>query len=110
MKILITGANGLLGQKLVNLLTLNTKNQIIATGKGVQRIPLGDYSYLDVDLTKKDEVDQLISRIKPDSIIHCAAMTQVDICETNREACWETNVAATDHLLKAAQPINAYFQ
>ncbi|MEQ8237671.1 MAG: NAD(P)-dependent oxidoreductase [Cyclobacteriaceae bacterium] len=110
MKILVTGANGLLGQKLVGLLSSNTENEIIATGKGIQRIPPGGFSYLDVDLTNKNDVDQLITQTKPDSIIHCAAMTQVDICETNRDACWEINVAATAHLLKAAEPTNAYFQ
>jgi dTDP-4-dehydrorhamnose reductase len=110
LKILITGANGLLGQKLINLLSTNPDLKIIATGRGPQRIPPGSYSYFQVNLTNEGEINTLVLSTQPNVIIHCAAMTQVDICETNKKACWEANVDATKHLLLAAQSINAYFQ
>ncbi len=101
MKILVTGANGLLGQKLVSLLQEKENIELIATarGKSVQTITRGTFYMLDV--TDKNQVDTLISATKPDVIIHTAAMTQVDDCETNRDACVLNNVTAVEHLIEA---------
>ncbi|TXH29959.1 MAG: SDR family oxidoreductase [Cyclobacteriaceae bacterium] len=102
MKILVTGANGLLGQKLVSLLQEKENIELIATarGKSVQTITRGTFYMLDV--TDKNQVDTLISATKPDVIIHTAAMTQVDDCETNRDACVLNNVTAVEHLIEAS--------
>lgn len=101
MKILVTGANGLLGQKLVSLLQEKEDIELIATarGKSVQTITRGTFYMLDV--TDKNQVDTLISATKPDVIIHTAAMTQVDDCETKRDACVLNNVTAVEHLIEA---------
>lgn len=101
MKILVTGANGLLGQKLVSLLQEKEDIELIATarGKSVQTITRGTFHSLDV--TDKHQVDTLISATKPDVIIHTAAMTQVDDCETKRDACVLNNVTAVEHLIEA---------
>ena len=101
MKILVTGANGLLGQKLVSLLQEKEDIELIATarGKSVQTITRGTFYMLDV--TDKNQVDTLISATKPDVIIHTAAMTQVDDCETKRDACVLNNVTAIEHLIEA---------
>lgn len=101
MKILVTGANGLLGQKLVSLLQEKENIELIATarGKSVQTITRGTFHSLDV--TDKNQVDTLISATKPDVIIHTAAMTQVDDCETKRDACVLNNVTAVEHLIEA---------
>jgi len=101
MKILVTGANGLLGQKLVSLLQEKENIELIATarGKSVQTITRGTFYMLNV--TDKNQVDTLISATKPDVIIHTAAMTQVDDCETNRDACVLNNVTAVEHLIEA---------
>ncbi len=101
MKILVTGANGLLGQKLVSLLQEKENIELIATarGKSVQTITHGTFHSLDV--TDKHQVDTLFSATKPDVIIHTAAMTQVDDCETKRDACMLNNVTAVKHLIEA---------
>lgn len=101
MKILVTGANGLLGQKLVSLLQEKEDIELIATarGKSVQTITRGTFYMLDV--TDKNQVDTLISATKPDVIINTAAMTQVDDCETKRDACVLNNVTAVEHLIEA---------
>lgn len=48
-----------------------------------------------------------ITSFKPDVIIHSAAITQVDDCEQNKTVCYSTNVDATDHLIEAAEEVNA---
>ena len=101
MKILVTGANGLLGQKLVTLLQQKDDIDLIATARSssVRLIKRGEFQLLDV--TDKKQVDAVVSAVKPDVIIHTAAMTQVDDCETNREACILNNVTAVEHLAEA---------
>lgn len=108
-KILITGANGLLGQKLVAQLVERGGFEVIATGKGPSRLDGAGYQYLNLDITNPDEVARVISEIAPATIIHSAAMTNVDQCELNREACLELNVQSTEYLVRAAEKIQAHF-
>ncbi|OOG75231.1 NAD(P)-dependent oxidoreductase [Algoriphagus sp. A40] len=108
-KILITGANGLLGQKLVEQLVEQGKFEVIATGKGPCRLTGGGFIYQSLDITNPNEVSEVITRLAPETIIHSAAMTNVDQCELNREACVEVNVKATEYLVKAAEKIQSHF-
>ena len=111
MKIFITGANGLLGQHLVNLLVTNTEHEIIATSKREPHIVLQNsrLHYYDLDITDGVEVDRILKKLQPNIIIHCAALTQVDECEVEPIKAWEINVTATRFLVDAAKQINAFF-
>jgi dTDP-4-dehydrorhamnose reductase len=102
MRILVTGSNGLLGQKLVELI-LTKDDYLIATAKSKLAIdqPKGEFHSLDI--TQLGEVEKIISKTKPDVIINTAAMTQVDHCETEREKCWLNNVTAVENLVKACE-------
>jgi dTDP-4-dehydrorhamnose reductase len=110
-KILITGSNGLLGQKLVSLLAGNSDYHLLATAKGVNR--LGDigkkYDYTSLDITNQKEVEKVISDFKPDFIIHTAAMTNVDQCVTDNDGCTLLNVTSTKYLVEAAEKNNSFF-
>jgi dTDP-4-dehydrorhamnose reductase len=109
-KILITGANGLLGQKLVSSFLHQNEPEIVATGRGPARLDFGKLRYIDVDLSSGSEVIAAIRKEHPTHIIHSAAITQVDVCETDHEKCWLNNVIATENLLEAASELNAWFQ
>ncbi len=99
-KILITGSNGLLGQKIVNTLLKRTDVQIIATSSGVNRLLAKDgYTYESLDITQKSQVESVFKKHQPDVIINTAAMTNVDACETKREECWAINVAAVQNIV-----------
>ncbi len=108
MKILVTGSNGLLGQKLVTLLQQKENVQLIATARSssVQPVTLGTFQLLDV--TRKSNVDSVIASTKPDVVIHTAALTQVDDCETKREACTLNNVTAVEYLVDACEKNNVH--
>jgi dTDP-4-dehydrorhamnose reductase len=103
MKILVTGANGLLGQKLVTLLQLDRRIQLIATARGesVQKIRQGEFFKLDI--TDKNQVEAVFAQTKPDVVIHTAAMTQVDQCETDRELCILNNVTGVAYIVESCQ-------
>lgn len=110
MKVLITGSNGLLGQHLIPLFVADERYEVIAAGRGVNRLPSQQgYTYESVNLRNTVSVQQLLEKHHPDIIIHAAAMTQVDDCERNKDACWDTNVAATRYLIQAAEKYNAFF-
>jgi len=103
-KILITGSNGLLGQKLVTALLKSNTFEINATSKGENRINnKAGYIYQSLDITNKQEVDALISKYTPDVIINTAAMTNVDACETQKGECWKLNVIAVEYLISAIE-------
>ena len=110
MKILITGANGLLGQHLVKLLLDTTDHEIIATSKREPRLILQNsrLHYYSLDITDGMAVDLLLEKLQPDTIIHCAALTQVDECEQQPIKAWEINVTATRFIVDAAKKINAF--
>jgi dTDP-4-dehydrorhamnose reductase len=101
-KILITGSNGLLGQKLVLLLSQQFDIQLVATARGKNRLPFTDgYEYQEMDITNPEQVAEVIEKTRPDAIIHTAAMTNVDQCEDEKELCWAMNVKAVEYLVKA---------
>lgn len=108
MRILITGANGLLGQKLVTLLQGDKNVHLIATARNalVQQISSGEFFQLDI--TDQGQVDAVVANTKPEVIINTAAMTQVDLCETEHEACIANNVTAVGYLIESCKKNNAH--
>lgn len=109
-KILITGANGLLGQKLIDLYLTKPDKTLIATAKGDCRYPhRNNFIYASLDITNQQEVEEVINRFKPDCVINTAAMTNVDACETEKEACDALNVEAVNYLADACKKVNAHF-
>lgn len=109
-KILITGANGLLGQKLIDLYLEKPEKEIIASGIGPCRHPLkGNFTYVELDITKQLEVDSVFDKFKPDTLIHTAAMTNVDACENDKTGCDLLNVHAVKFLANAANKHKTHF-
>ncbi len=108
-RILITGANGLLGQKLVGLLAQQADVDLIATARGENRLPISaSYTYRQMDITNRQQVFDVITDVRPDAVIHGAAMTDVDKCELDKEACWAQNVTATESIVVACEATGAF--
>ena len=111
MKILITGANGLVGQHLIKLLLDKADATIIAAGRGKNRLPFTvdeRFTYFDVDITDGVAATAFYTEQRPDVVVHAAAMTQADDCEDDKVACWNINVTATRFLIEAVKPFNPY--
>ncbi|MFZ2907079.1 MAG: NAD(P)-dependent oxidoreductase [Cyclobacteriaceae bacterium] len=108
MRILVTGANGLLGQKLVALLRQKQEHQLIATARKPPAIPVSHGEFHVMNVTIESQVQSVIETSKPDVVIHTAAMTQVDQCETDRETCTANNVTAVEYLVTACSKNNIH--
>jgi dTDP-4-dehydrorhamnose reductase len=109
-KILVTGANGLLGQHLVKLL-LQEGYAVTAIGKGACRLPFTDekLQYYAVDITDDLLLNGILEKETPHTIVHAAAITRVDECQLNPENCEAVNVRATARLLLSAEAFSSHF-
>lgn len=87
MKILITGAKGQLGRDCA--LILGTGHTVYGFGSR------------ELDIADEARVVHLISSIRPDVVVNCAAYTGVDACETERAQCWRVNAAGPGVLAAA---------
>ncbi|GFD95367.1 NAD(P)-dependent oxidoreductase [Alteromonas sp. KUL156] len=98
-KVVITGSNGLLGQTLVSLLLEEKERyEVIGFSRGENRSGRGDFNYVSIDITDEDLLYKKLSEYKPDVIVNTAAMTNVDACETNKQACDNLNIDVVQYL------------
>jgi len=108
MKILITGANGLLGYKLVQLLSHQPDIETIATArKTITNLPT-NVSFAALDITDAAQTENVIHQSAADVVINTAAMTHVDQCESDRDQCWKINVTGVENLVTACTKNNIH--
>jgi len=105
MKFLVTGSAGLVGQNVVRDLVKQNHDvySIYHDDKPTDGIPIN------LDLSNVEEIKKQIHTIKPDIIIHLAAMTNVDLCEAEKDLAYTINTKATETLAKESAKINAFF-
>jgi len=107
-RILICGSNGLLGQRLAQMLSRKTEYEVLNSSH--HRTFVFDhqlFDYAQLDITKKGDVKSLISSFRPTVIMNAAAATNVDWCETHREQAWNINVVGVENLIDAAKRAGA---
>ena len=96
MRILITGANGQLGSELTALLGAADHHEVLG-------LDLPDH-----DLTDRDHVLGVLTQWRPEAIIHGAALTAVDLCETEVELAHRVNCLATRYVADGARRVGAH--
>lgn len=110
MRILITGSNGLLGQKIVAR-CLGHNIDFSATSKGESRNPdCPEDRYHELDITDPSAISKLFDQIRPTAVIHTAAITNVDYCELHPEEAKLVNTDATGFLFEACKKRGIHFQ
>lgn len=104
MKIFVTGSTGLLGHLVVRL-ALNSGHEVLSSYIG--QSPTNGKP-VKLDLLNLQSIQPTIAKLKPDAIIHTAAYTDVDACETNRDTARKLNTEATKQIAFAASEIDAH--
>lgn len=105
MKFLVTGSTGLVGSQVVKDLA-KSEHQVYAcynASKPQTGIPVS------LELTNTENIIKTIQNIKPDIIIHLAAMTNVDLCEKEKDLALKINAKATEILSKQAAKHGSFF-
>ncbi len=112
MKFFVTGVNGQLGHDVMNELfrrghegvgsDIASSYQGVADNSAVTRMP-----YVQLDITDKSSVSGVISSVKPDAVIHCAAWTAVDMAEDDDkvEAVRQVNAGGTRNIAEACKSL-----
>lgn len=106
MKIMITGSKGQLGTTLCELLKTG-KNSLGEIPEELQNAEVVDVDVDELDITDRAAVTELVLSSKPDLIINCAAMTNVDGCETDRKTAELINASGPENLAVAASEAGA---
>lgn len=113
MKFFVTGVNGQLGHDVMNELNKRGHEGAgsdiaksyagVADGSAVTTMP-----YVDLDITDKDAVKKVITEVKPDAVIHCAAWTAVDMAEDDDkvEKVRAVNAGGTQNIVDACKAID----
>ena len=108
-KVLITGANGFIGQYLVE--RLSNEYKVLATGLGNSRLSFQHKNliYQTLDFTDLEQVKRVFNRFRPQFVIHCGAISKPDDCEFNKELACKVNVEGTKNLLQEAKSCRSFF-
>jgi len=109
MKILLTGANGLVGQKIKKVLAEKGQVELMATSLHPEVNPLQeDYLFETLDITMTSQIQELIRRFQPQAIINCAAQANVNRCEQEKAECLKINTEAVTELTRIANENNIH--
>lgn len=108
-KVLITGSNGFLGQKLIDLLSKNLNYEVFAISMNKNDNPnVANYHFQQLDLMNSDLLNNYLSEVRPNYIIHTAAITSVEGCEADKVLCEKMNVEVAKQLADYCKQTNGF--
>lgn len=109
MKILITGSTGMLGTSLSRHF-LSKGEELYGLSRGKISRPLfPNEHHFPADITDKEKCREILYAVKPDIVLHTAAISDVDFCEKSPEKAYQVNGEGTRILAESACEINAFF-
>ena len=106
-RILVTGSNGMLGQRAVQFYASKENVELLATSVEDKSV-IDSIEYIPSDIKDRESIKKLVYDYCPDFIIHTAAFTNVDLSEKFREEAWKINVKGVECIGEAARAIDAH--
>ena len=96
MRVLVTGAGGMVGREVVELFAAGGAHEVFG------------FDHAALDVGDRDSVLGAIGSVRPDAIVHCAAMTAVDACETEEDRAYLVNAMGVRFVMEGARRAGAY--
>lgn len=106
-RILVVGANGMLGQRAVEFYSALNDIELLATSVE-DKFGFEGIEYIQSDISNRNEIKKLVYDFCPDFIINGAAFTNVDSSETERELAWKINVKGVEYLSEAVRVFDSH--
>lgn len=104
MKFLVTGASGLLGTRLCEL-AVQRKCEVYSAYSRHRPI---QGTAVQFDVSDRARVESTFEKIRPEVVVHAAALTDVDKCELEREVAWRINVEGTENIVGSCRKYGAF--
>jgi dTDP-4-dehydrorhamnose reductase len=95
VRVLVTGAGGQLGREVVDVFSGGSRHDVLACDHGT------------LDVGDRDACMQVVGSFAPDAVVHAAAWTNVDGCESDTDRAWRVNALGTRHVAEAARLVGA---
>jgi dTDP-4-dehydrorhamnose reductase len=107
-RVLIIGANGLVGQKLTEVFSHDRHFDLLISSRQSEAYnTVASFGYVQLDASHLASVKELVWNFSPEIIINAAAYTDVDGCERDKELSWKANVSAVENLVIASRLVGA---
>ncbi|TWV15271.1 NAD(P)-dependent oxidoreductase [Bacteroidaceae bacterium HV4-6-C5C] len=109
-KILIIGANGFTGRRILNDLSL--KQEYIVSGVSLHDDVAphsGNYQFISADICQAGQLDRIFNDIEPDVVINTSALSVPDYCEVHHKEANLLNIIAVENLARHCQSAGSYF-
>ena len=103
MRFLVTGSAGLLGRQLARDLA---ESSLVYSCYHKARPDFGIPTVM--DLSRAEDIEETISKVKPDVIFHCAAISDADLCEKDKDLASRINAKATEAIAKQAAKLKSF--
>lgn len=109
MKILVIGANGFTGRRILDHLAGKAAYQVIGSSLHPDICPDSHHYFVQADIRNYFSVEKLFAKFRPDVVINCSALSVPDYCESHREEAYEMNVGAVGNLARCCEKVNSRF-
>ena len=106
MRIMILGANGFTGRRILQHLIHKQEYDLLACSLHKDILPEEGYQFYELDILNFKATDILLTKFKPEIIINASALSVVDYCEQHQEEAYELNVSAVKHIAEYCQANN----
>lgn len=110
MKILVIGANGFTGRRILSNFSATGKYEVMGCSLRPDILPgAGDYRFFRADINDYPAIKDLFHAVTPDVVINTSALSVPDYCETHHEEAYATNVSAVEHLAQCCSRAKSRF-
>lgn len=106
MRILILGANGFVGRRLLLHLAHSNCHHLLACSRHTDLCPSAGYEFAEVDMCCPDSFGPVLEAFRPEVVINAAALSVVDFCEQHRDEALRVNTTAVEWLAHRCTALN----